>query len=103
MKIRIGKIELEEWIVHSSRTNYFVRPYRYLLDKELHVTCIYIDYKIIEDGTRIYFPDFTGRFKGPEFNFLEKAYQYQEFASYEEAQEYVDKFLIRMNKLLAFA
>jgi hypothetical protein len=102
--LKIGKIELEDWIypsVSDGRGNYtmYHSPYRFIPGDDFNGmyfgrTCVFINCS----GPGEFWPEFHGDLK-----FLEKSYRPKSFHSYEDAMEYVDNFLRKMDSLIIFA
>ena len=96
--IKIGNIELQDWIVPIINGVPYHTPYRMPLGAIFNVFERPRTYVIINcSGPYNFWPEFHG-----DLSFLEGAYQPKDFSSYDEAKEYTDNFLQRMSRLTAF-
>jgi hypothetical protein len=97
--MKVGKVELDDWIqpvVGGVQYNTWIRLARGSTYSGFSIfhTCIHINYGYPQK----WFPEFCG-----ELQFLEDSYQSKQFSSYEDAKEYVDRFLLQMDRLMVFA
>lgn len=100
--MKVGKIELGHWIKPFGRPT----PYRLALGIKFDGSHYAVQNGKYQQQTLIFincggpgklWPEFCG-----ELKFLQEFYQAKEFASYEEAMEYVDKFIAQIQRLRAF-
>ncbi len=101
MLIKIGNLELTEWVKPEG----WHTPYRFVpcpddpnRDFSKPPNLRYLGYVMVNYGVvQKWFVQFDGIIEHFKTSFIERQY-----SSYEEAQEDVDNFLIRMSKLVAF-
>lgn len=101
--IKIGKIELEDWVYPFVNGIHWATPIRFIqgtiFDGSYRLNTLQARTMITIRGSGWdYQPEFYG-----DLRFLEKIYQRTKFSSYEEAKSHIDKFLIKMSRLVAFA
>lgn len=101
MLIKIGNLEFTEWVKPEG----WHTPYRFIpspddpqRDFSKPPTLRYLGYVMVNYGSdRKWFVEFDGAIEHFESSFIKRSY-----SSYEEAQEDVDAFLIKISKLAAF-
>jgi hypothetical protein len=102
--MKVGKVELNDWMTPIVNGTPYYTWHRISSDyaERCASTHAYFSHKITSvfincGGPGKFWPEFTG-----ELKFLEDIYQQKEFASYEEAKEYVDIFLQKIDNLIIF-